>query len=468
MGDHLIDPIEQLRGLRAGLTNSIASLDLLVGERVKKDEDYARGWAARASGGAASHSPRRPGARLRPPQRSWGEVVAAWTTGGAAALEAGGPRLWRAAALSLCAAPARPWPDAVARDRAFAEALLRLLPASLRRRALLGLVLGVWPPETHHWQALQSEPWPRPPEWWVRAEARAPLLRPMALVQRMVALLDRGALRDPRSSGLPRSLWASGWAEQVVKQAAVPGIDAGTGLLTFADEGLGDAGPDAEVTLAVAAALRRVVGAVPGSIPRVDALALLRRRLGSPFGADAPVRWGHAADLLPHVRTWMVGEVLDLVFSALVPGSAGLSHQTEPRREFWARYSGRVESLWIFARSSLQHRFHTPQMRRVVDALGVDLRRTQLQGGVEQALVWMVLVGRDGPVTVIEGNANTTCRCWVGRHAPPVRGSGLVYGTDVVCGAAMGWRNPDGSIPHHGGWKGTVERWLSVRGVFAG
>jgi hypothetical protein len=391
-------------------------------------------------------------------------VVEAWTQGGPEALHAGGQPLWQAAARALATGPGHPWPDAVAADPRFLEALLPKLWRTDRVRALEGVVLARRKPvDPERWQLLVHavQEGLRLP-WWPSAPGAS--LRPADLEPGLAAAIADGRLRRPGDLRLPVVFWRGDWPEAVLAKLSLTSIEDARRALTFADGGNEEADEGATVTPGVALVLRAVRDQVKrGQIRPQAAVMLIRRRLGNPFGADASVRWGPAADLLADVRAWTVGVVLEHVFGSLRPPTMG-SHQTDPRRRFWARYSGHVESLRVFVSPQLRTRLRLPQMQRVIQTLGIDPERCALSGGAEQALVWMVLVGHAGPVTVVEGNANTSCRAWAGRHALPDWVTGIHYINDVVQGGRIG-NTADMEVTHKGEWKWAVQRWLHNRGV---
>jgi hypothetical protein len=460
-------PSSGVEGVRVRLLDSLTRLELLVPEVIAKDRAFEKGCEERARQRSGRDvAPLPPPPRPAPPPVPWTEVVAAWRAGGQRGLEAGGRPLLRAAAYAMQAAPLSPWPDAVAGDPAFVDALLPLLSPRSRQKVLAAVVLGRWPPDPRRWSALVSAVGAgRVPRWWGDGMVPATGLVVGHLVAHFADRVTAGALRGPGDLDLPATLWSGGWAMEVLKMLPADSREGASRAFTFADRGDADAGEGSPVTQEVACSAEKVVrAAVVNPVFRVEALALLRRRLGSPFGADAEARWRGAATLLPLVRSWMVGEVLDLVFRSLVPRTMYQEH-TEPRRAFWSRYSSRVEQLMVYASPSLQPRLRDERMRLVARALGVELEGATVIGGSEQALVWMVLRGDEGAVTVIEGNANTAVRAWNGRHPPPQRRY-LQFRDDICSGRVVGRQLPQLHQVHNAGqWQREVAHWLWVRGV---
>ncbi|MFM2247358.1 MAG: Signature domain, partial [Pseudomonadota bacterium] len=190
----------------------------------------------------------------------------------------------------------------------------------------------------------------------------------------------------------------------------------------------------------------------------------LSARVGSPFGPEAAGRWLAVRELLPKVRAWLAGEVLEVVFEHLRPEVAG--HQLEARKQFWKGYTGSVVRVWIAVSSAIKRRraLDHPQVREIRAAMGADLKILDLDGTVEQALVWMHLQGRDGQVvTVIEGNANTTLRMREGEFTPTF--SFVDYRGEVVNGPIAMGGSSSANITHHTSWPYQARQFLAPRGI---
>lgn len=228
--------------------------------------------------------------------------------------------------------------------------------------------------------------------------------------------------------------------------------------LVFADQGQNADG--AIVTLPVAAALRGLVALVDGGqVPAREAALLLRERVGSPFGADAEARWRPVQELLPRVRAWLVGEVLEIVFEHLTPGDPKSRHMTAPRKEFWRDYTGSVVRLWVVVSHNIRPRLERPAVQRLREAMGEDFQVHELRGGPEQALVWMHCRGSRGLVTIVEGNANTSLRVKEGDVRPKDRT--ILYTHEVVDGEFS--RDRAYVKSHVGNWEEDVRATLMNR-----
>ncbi len=170
-------------------------------------------------------------------------------------------------------------------------------------------------------------------------------------------------------------------------------------------------------------------------------------------------------ELLPKVRAWLVGEVLEAVFEHLRPRES--AHQLQDRKTFWKGYTGNVLRLWVLVSDSIKKRgaLNHPDVQKVREAMGFDFRVRDLEGGSEQALVWMQFQGHPGSVvTVIEGNADTTLRIYEGSHEP--KGKTVNYSKEVVGDSfGKGVRALPG-IRHQGRWQEKAEDALAQLGVF--
>jgi hypothetical protein len=216
---------------------------------------------------------------------------------------------------------------------------------------------------------------------------------------------------------------------------------------------------------AAALALRAWVAATErGERVGREVARALSLRVGSPFGGEAAGRWVAVPELLPKVRAWLAGEVLEVVFEHLRPTIAG--HQLAARKAFWKGYTGRVLRVWVAVSDNIKKRkaLDHPDVRKIREAMGTDLKVMDLEGGAEQALVWMHLQGPAGViVTVIEGNANTTLRMRLGAFEP--RFGYVDYRQEVMSGELAAGGASSASITHNGRWAERAEDFLAWRGI---
>jgi hypothetical protein len=299
------------------------------------------------------------------------------------------------------------------------------------------------------------------PRWW---SAVGPALPPAAVVAQGIATaVQRGVAALPADLDLPDLDVAGKWELAIAQAAPITSADHAEALLHFLDGG--PVSSPKPVRPAAAVALRAWVAATErGERVGREVARALSLRVGSPFGGEAAGRWVAVPELLPKVRAWLAGEVLEVVFEHLRPTIAG--HQLAARKAFWKGYTGRVLRVWVAVSDNIKKRkaLDHPDVRKIREAMGPDLKVMDLEGGAEQALVWMHLQGRDGLiVTVIEGNANTTLRMRQGSFEP--RFGYVDYRQEVMSGEVGAGGASSASITHNGRWADRAEEFLAWRGI---
>jgi hypothetical protein len=346
-----------------------------------------------------------------------------------------------------------------------APGLLEALLDALRPRDKLRLAADLyflrWPPPAALEGICADPQLLPPPRWWARLPNMA-LPDAGAAARSIAEAVRSGEARRPAELGLPPLPTE---CELAIAQAAVP-RDAkhAEALLEFLDDG--PIGRPAPVREGAAVALRALVAAAERKErPRREVAQRLALRVGSPFGVGAAGQWLAVKELLPKVRAWLAGEVLEVLFGQLLPDNQ-FQHHLGPRRDFWKRYTGSVIRMWVAVsppirrRGALQH----PDVMAIRAAMGADLDIRALSGGAEQALIWMHLQTLQGNVvTVVEGNANTSLRMRAGEVAPL---PGPIQYTQVkdyqFNRGAIGVE----TIQHNAGWDTRAGEFLRANGVF--
>ncbi len=350
------------------------------------------------------------------PTLSADQVSAAWRAGGRVWMDGLGRR--DLAAVALTARHPTLGPELSA-EADFVDALLpRLRP---RRRVV---VLGrMW---FHHYPpppavvrqfelARQTVPRDLQPRWWVVAHTD-----PGGLVRHLAgALRTREWEQLAADDDLPDEASGPAWAWAVCQSTTSTDVDHLVRILRYADRGADVSSPvllseGGLVVVQKLVAAARVLSHQQGRVA-----ALLRRRVGDVFGGAEDAGWRGLDRERSEVRSWVAGEVLDILFRHLTPAKDAESHQTEPRRLFWRRYTHRVERLWLLVENSLRERLLGSDMRELLERCGDMVEVRTLQGSAQRAIVWMQLRTASGNlVTVIEGNANTRFRIRPGGHGP--------------------------------------------------
>lgn len=339
----------------------------------------------------------------------------------------------------------------------FLTTLLERLRPRQKALALATALFRTHPPPVSVLDALRRAPQPRrPPVWW--SERAAVKSIELALGVAVVA----GDLVRPGDLQIPGVAWRSGWATAIVsvrRPRSVPDIRA---QLCFALAG-NEPNPGVMPTAVIVALKRGIAFASRRAQHRREVAIIARNHVGSPFGADAEARWRPLGDALRKVRQWLAGEVLAIVFQHLVPPNRITARQTEPRREFWSKYTGSVRRIWVAVTRSIRPQLRHPDVRRLQETMGEDLVICELKGGPEQAVVWMQLDGSRGPVTVVEGNANTSIRIRRGAFQP--RRTLVHYARDITGGDFQERQAHRFSHDQWGRWKEAAARVLSRHGI---
>jgi hypothetical protein len=400
--------------------------------------------------------------RVRPGDPTPEQLWAAWSAGGVAWVEEADRRT--AQALGRVMADPRD-------GRRFLDApgLLGSLLAKLRPSARLQLAARLYfaqhPPHPALVGLSAEGTTARIPRWWARV---GPALPSADRVAGAVAEAIRsGEAALPKDLDLPRLDAEGKWEVAIATARTVQSADHAEALLRFFDgddlKGPAPVGPAAAVALrALAAAAER------GDRNRRETGQQLSLRVGSPFGGDAGGRWAIVKDLLPKVRAWLAGEVLEVVFEHLRPAKPNIAHMPGPRKDFWKRYTGSVVQIWVAVSPAIKKRgaLNHPDMKQIKEAMGSDLKVLDLKGQSEQALVWMHLQGADGGLlTVVEGNASTPVRMRAGRHSP-TSGEVVNYQDEVLNGAFMPHVTGMPKITHNSGWEEHAERALCAHQVY--
>jgi hypothetical protein len=395
--------------------------------------------------------------RRRPDDPSADVLWACWLQGGRGWLRAADRRELRGLRLAL-------------RDRheerfAAAPGLLEVLLDVLRPRERLQLAADLyflrWPPPASLMGICADPQLLPPPRWWARLPN---MLLPAAsgAVRSIAEAIRAGEAKRPGDLGLPPLPTD---CELAIAETIVPrDADHAEALLDFLDgERVGRPAP---VRAGAALAMRALVTATErGQRPRREVGQRLSRRVGSPFGVGAAGQWLMVKELLPKLRAWLAGEVLEVVFERLLPNNE-YQHHLGPRRDFWKRYTGSVIRMWVAVslpirrRGALEH----PDVKAIRAAMGADLDVRSLHGGAEQALVWMHLQTPEGAIlTVIEGNANTSLRMQLGAVEPP---RGEVDYDEVK--DRLFWKHKVGvyTLTHQGNWTAKAEGLLQAHRVF--
>lgn len=363
-----------------------------------------------------------------PPGLSPEELLSRWRAGGTRWLAAADRRELRAAIVALRVEPTA---RTLSQDPSFIKALLPRLQGRRLVSAISFASFAVFPPPKHVIEAARTlPPSESRPIWW--SESGWPT-RPAGVLARWLGeAVVRGELTRPGDLDVPDLAFSGEWACSIIEKVRPRSMEAVRRQLAFATGSVDTAG--GVLTREVAAAIRGGVQlAERKSALRRDMAILARERVGSPFGAEAEARWRPIADLLPKVRAWLAGEVLAIVFEHLTPPNREVAHMTRPRKLFWSRYTGSVRKMWVAVTRTISPQLEHPDLKKLKAAMGNDLILCNLEGGPDQAIVWMHLHGsRGNVVTAIEGNANTSIRIREGKYSP--RRKCIHYSSDIVRG----------------------------------
>lgn len=457
------DPLAEALGVLRRATEDLNHMATKLADHQIVPEVDTRKWPKPGqplflSGSAAS--------RPRPNDPTSDELWAMWQGGGLRWVKTADRRTLRV----LCSLLTEP-----SDGRRFREApkLLRAVLDQLRPNAAVELAGRLYvaehPPlrDLVGWRSAEGASLPR---WW---EAAGGALPPPERFANVVAeAIQAGEALLPADLDLGQL--EGRWEAAIATARPVRTAAHAEALLHFLDRGR-VAGP-ALVRPGAAVALRALAAAVErGERNRREVGQRLSQRVGSPFGGDASGRWTEVIDLLPKVRAWLAGEVLEVVFEHLRPEGEDRAYMLRPRKEFWKRYTSSVVRMWVAvsksiqARRALEHR----EVMQVRTAMGSDLQVLPLKGGDEQALVWMHLQGTDGSITtVVEGNANTSLRIRHGAYEP--KPSRVDYTADVVQGTFYKHQPGVHTLPHHesgsqseAAWENKARQILRAHNIYA-
>lgn len=380
------------------------------------------------------------------PTLSPAEVAAGWRAGGQAWMAALGRRDLSA----VVAATRDPYiGPGFASDDHFCRALTTILRPRQLERAVSNLVLQRHPPSPtlctalHHLRAADPE---RAPEWWSQVLNQQ-------LAGRLAAAITRdGWVRVREDLHLPELVSSSTWADAVVGTATSTRVDELERLLAFVDGGEAKS-PVAPLRSAHLQIVRKLVSVgLKDSTIRLRIATLLRGRIGDVFGVADAERWRELAKERLQVRAWVANQILDVLFKHLVPDLEG-SHQTESRRQFWKKYTHRIERMWLIVESKLRRRLERGEVQELLAQVGDVIEVKDLSGAPEQAIVWMQLSADGGnTVTVIEGNANSSCRLRPGAHKVPAF-KVVDYSNHIVHGTFDEAHSNVVRQGHHHGWE---------------
>jgi hypothetical protein len=312
----------------------------------------------------------------------------------------------------------------LAQNPLFLEALLTKLRPRQKILALSQALFSHYPPQPTTMQVLERESLPEPvPLWWSERVSVGSIRQQLSVAARS------GNLTSPGDLHVPSAAWRSRWAEAIVDARPPVSVSEFKSLLYFAQGS--DKARSSVLTPALTAAVKGGIAmATRQARFRREVAQLARAHVGSPFGPEAAARWRPLGDGLRKVRQWLAGEVLAIVFQHLTPTDRSLAYMVKPRRTFWSGYTGSVLRMWVAVTNSIRPQLQHPDVQRLRELMGDDLVICTLKGGPEQAVVWMQFDGRKGPVTVIEGNANTSLRIRLGAFEPPL--SRLIYYKDNI------------------------------------
>lgn len=394
-----------------------------------------------------------------PPKRVWTE----WKADGPVWLAGASRRQVRAALVALSDDTVGP---RLATDARFLSGLTLRLRARQQQRALTTALFRVYPPAPAVLAALPTaKDDSEAPPWWSSRDSMPSMLQ---VLSNAVAA---GELRQPGDLGVPEVAWRTGWAEAIISARGPKSMEDVRATLAFAW-----AGQTVTVGVLNAARTQAIAGGIEHALKnrscRREMARLAASHVGTPFGPDAEARWRPLGDGLKRVRQWLAGEIIKIVFQHLKPPDPDLAHMARPRREYWSQYTGSVRRIWVVVTRAIRPQLSHPDVVRLDDTMGDDFVVCDLEGGPEQAVVWMQLDGPRGPVTVIEGNANTSIRIREGAFEPKPpprrwrlhsRRVQVDYTYDIVRGAftkSKAWVRP-----HLGQWQDRVTNQLLQHGI---
>ncbi len=223
------------------------------------------------------------------------------------------------------------------------------------------------------------------------------------------AMLAEGPRVASQTRGLPPTVLEGPWVDRLVSHAAPTDLASATNLLALADRG--------ETTLAkrvVTPAVRVAVKAIVALGEREEGLrnALIKpiqQRIGDVFGATADADWRGLELELARVRGWLAREVFQIVFRYLVPKEG--VHTFESRRAWWSSQDlASLSNIAVYVEGGRTRLLSLPEVREAVHRWPGTIRVGYLESVSAHAVVLLQFEGAYGPVTLLEGNANTSIR----------------------------------------------------------
>jgi hypothetical protein len=201
-------------------------------------------------------------------------------------------------------------------------------------------------------------------------------------------------------------------------------------LILLADRG-NSHGPIHPVSSELHAAIIQVIEYGENNLSDRPAVAdLLQQRLGPIFGQNSGGGWtaptiGHLTPLpLLHqqVRSWLMGQVLDILFTHLAPKDGPFVHQVQPRHDFWRNplFVSRMRKVYILAGPEFDNAIRSPDITDLLRRFPGAIARRKMKGTDNQAILWMHWTAANGQTwTIIEGNLNCKVRIRRGIYEPP-------------------------------------------------
>ncbi len=255
-----------------------------------------------------------------------------------------------------------------------------------------------------------------------------------------------GHLRlNPTDIELTDAVILGPWLSAVVSATSINNADEFKRLLVLADGGLErDSDHPVNSTLRTAIlkgfslGLKVDSSGQPDASTQIAIAEILRRRLGEIFGADQGTKWLEFPNEHNMVRTWLMHQVLDILFTHLQPDPQ-FAGQTVPRRKLWGQgqLAGSVQKVFFMVGPEFDQIMQLDDIRELMSRHPDSILRIRLEGSFRQAVICMHLRAPNGRIwTVIEGNANCKIYLLEGEHEPPFSDehSYVDYTQDIVNG----------------------------------
>lgn len=386
------------------------------------------------------------------------EILAAWLKGGAAWLAAAERSVARSAAGAAQDLNVGPVLLIAPRFWEILQNLLRSRQRDAVINAALFLIKEAWPREEARRRATEAPA--ECPNWWTTLAAdRTALARNLGRAAGEISWTE--AIEQ---HGLPADSIPDDFLEMVASHLSLLSVEAGRTALRFLDRGQ-TLGAKAAITAPIRVWVQKMVKRgkeVPEG--RLQIAALLRERIGDIVSPDAAARWHGLEPERKELRSWLVGEILRLLFSVLLPNGYG-RHQTAERERFWTRYDHAVEKVWLLVCKAHKNRLQDPAFDRL-QKLGI-LEIREFTGYAEQDGIWMLLRSRSGQlISIFEGNANTTLRIASFDIQPSVEH----YVIDYEWIKYRSFKESNSKVwlkPHLSGWEYKVQEHLAMLDLHA-